>query len=154
MSWDPLKHPRHPRGAPAGKGGEFARKSGVEAALMKRIRESGGFTYDPRGEADVSEGYALSLFPERSFAKDLKDLTLNDLTDYVIKNADLLSQKGLMLGGWVDGGKVYIDVSQVEKDKDRAIELALAKDQIGIYDLKKGETIIINRAATSGGVAG
>lgn len=124
-------------------------------SMVERIRSpDGGFTYQPLSEHEPSVGYALSIHPERSFAKDADELEFEDVLDYVVKNEDLLSQKGSYLGAWHDpeSGKVFLDISRVTDDEDEARDLALVHDQIAYFDLGKGMSVTVNPEATSGGV--
>ena len=56
-------------------------------------------------------------------------------------------------GAWKDEGRVYLDVSTVVKSKAEAIRLGREHDQIGVYDISKGETAIVDKNAKSGGAA-
>lgn len=125
-------------------------------SLFDRIRQpDGGFTYHVLSEEQPSEGFALSPYPDRSFAKEVKDLSLTDLAEYIVKNRDILSNQDHYLGAWHDpaSGKVFLDVSVVSKDEEKAKKLALEKDQIAYFDLKKGVSVTVNPEALSGGAA-
>jgi hypothetical protein len=67
----------------------------------------------------------------------------------------VLSKPGHYLGGWhdPDSGKVFLDIAIVIKTAKEARKLVMEHDQIGYFDLASKKTIIVNRAATSGGVA-
>lgn len=45
------------------------------------------------------------------------------------------------LGVWRDGDKVYFDVVNVVADRDEALAMGRAHNQLAIYDLAKGEEI-------------
>lgn len=138
-------------------GGLLVPPVGSEAETTKiltRLRDpDGGFTYDPRTDAEPTEGFALSVHPERSkvFAS-ASEVTKQALAEYTIKNWDLLSQSGNHIGGWNDPqtGKVYLDVATVKPTAAEAEALALNHDQIAYFDLKAGKSIDVNRAAKSG----
>lgn len=124
--------------------------------LYTRVAEpDGGFTYSPSTNSEPSSGYALSIYPDRSFAKDAKALTREDLVKYVVKNKDLLSQKENYFGAWHDpaSNKVFLDVSMVTQDKQKAHDLALKHDQIAYFDLSTFQSVTVNADATSGGAA-
>ena len=172
--------PRVPAGDPAGgqwAGGNVSRtafdkmsavdrsahlKSGGQVSddhiteLLQRVAEpDGGFTYQPFSDLEPTEGFALSIHPERSFATDASRLKFNDLVKYVMKNRDLLSDKENFLGAWhdPDSHKVFLDISRVVKDRSRATHLARQHDQIAYFDLKTKQSVTVNKHATSGGVA-
>lgn len=118
-------------------------------------KPDGGFTYQPVTEHSPTKGFAVSPYPERSFAKPVKDFTFSDLVDYAIKNRDAFANRDHYLGGWHDpaSGKVFLDVSVVKTNRKEAHALALAKDQIAYFDLETFESVTVNEKATSGGVA-
>lgn len=122
-------------------------------SLLEAVRAKGGFTYGVVSHRSPRDGFVLSLHPERSESHDVATLTPVKLREYMKRNRDLLKQKGNFFGAWKDGDKVYLDVSTVTKDRNEATRLALAHDQIAFYDLGKGESVDVNRAATSGGAA-
>lgn len=123
-------------------------------SMMESIVNSGGFTYSPSHRNSPKEGYSVSPYPKQSFAKPLKDLTVDDIAEYTIKNAALLNKKGHHIGGWhdTDTGMVFLDISVVVKTPKEAKSLSEKHDQIAYFDLKKGETVYVNKNATSGGV--
>ncbi len=137
--------------------GETESAAGELASLHERIsKPDGGFTYQPVTDEQPKTGYALSPYPERSFAKSASELSLDDIADYVEKNADLLVESEHFLGAWHDpaSGKVFLDVSIVTQDEGRAGTLAREKDQIAYFDLGKMQSVTVNADATSGGAAG
>lgn len=135
-------------GKPEGK-----ERENFSALLSKIAKPDGGFSYQPITEEVPKTGYALSPYPERSFAVNVNDLKITDLWDYVQKNGDLLAEQKHYFGAWHDPGtgKVFLDVSVVVQDENEAAELARAKDQIAYFDLVKGASVTVNRQATSGG---
>jgi adenylylsulfate kinase-like enzyme len=153
--------PRIPAGNPGG--GQWV-ASGEGAAvnesklkdLYSRIsKPDGGFTYQPVSDSEPSSGFALSIYPSRSFAKDVKELSFDDLVSYAIRNRDLFEKSDHFLGAWHDPetGKVFLDISVVTNDVDKAEQLARQHDQIAYFDLGTGKSVTVNREATSGGVA-
>lgn len=131
------------------------------SGLSQRLRQpDSGFTYDPKTGAEPSTGYAVSPYPQRSkvienVASLTPDALADKLTDYALANWDLLSQPGHHLGGWHDPktGKVFLDVSVVKTSAKAAKALALKRDQIAYFDLSKGVSVDVNRAAKSGQAA-
>lgn len=124
--------------------------------MFDRIsKPDGGFTYSPITRESPTSGYAVSPYPERSFAKPAADLTVDDMMDFVEKNADILGKEGHHIGGWHDPatGQAFLDVSIVSKDEAQAAQLAVKHDQIAYFDLAAGKSVTVNQNATSGGVA-
>jgi hypothetical protein len=124
--------------------------------LFERVsKPDGGFTYSPLDSSQPEKGFAVSPYPERSFAKNLENFTGHDLLDYIETNRDMFKKKNNYIGAWNDPatGKVYLDISVVSKTEDEAKKLALKHDQIAYFDLAKGESVTVNQNATSGGVS-
>ena len=123
--------------------------------LFARISEpDGGFTYQPDNFTQPAKGFAVSPFPENSFAIDFKDFTAKDLINYISDHKKLFKNKDTYLGAWHDPetDKIFLDISVVKELEDEAKKLALKYDQIAYFDLAQGKSIDVNRAATSGGV--
>jgi hypothetical protein len=128
---------------------------GTLADMFARIGEpDGGFTYQPLTGDEPTRGFAVSPYPDRSFAVALKDFSFEDLVAYAQRNADLFENADHYLGGWNDpaSGKIFLDVSVVSRTAAAARQLALANDQIAYFDLSRGASVTVNRSASSGGV--
>jgi len=125
----------------------------VEELYERIAKPDGGFTYQPLTANEPAAGYAVSIFPDRSFGADASQMRLDDLVNYVVQNADLLSDPGNHIGAWHDPEthRVYLDISRVVPTPDRAASLARAHDQIAYFDLSRGQSVTVNRDATSGG---
>jgi len=148
--FNPDQHPRHPAGSE--KGGEFAPKSGA-AGLAQSLLEKGGFTYQPVTEdmpQPGSKNYAVSPYRDREQVIDLLSLTPEKLAAYVVKNADLLRQPDHYFGGWLDGSKVYLDVSVVKRSPAQAEALARRHKQLAYFDFEKMETVTITKEKAHG----
>lgn len=114
------------------------------AGLRGRLQQpDGGFTHDPRTGRDVTRGFVVAAFPERSRDLPLDQVTASDIESYMFDNADLLQRDGYVLGGWhdPDTGRVWLDVSVVTQSRQKAIELAQQNNQIAVFDLAKFESI-------------
>jgi PBSX family phage portal protein len=123
---------------------------GAAHELFKKLAASGGFTYQPVTKDSPTSGYALSILPgnEKVIAQDKVDEA--SIKTYLDDHKDLFEKDhSAHVGGWLDTstGKVYLDVSVIEPDKEKAIELAKANNQEGIYDLAGQQTIIVTRGA-------
>lgn len=142
--------------AAAEKGGTGAGPREHLHEMFKRITQpDGGFTYQPVSDNEPKAGYALSIYPDRSFAKPVDQLKFADLAKYVKANKDLFKQTDHYIGAWHDpeSHQVFFDVSIVSDDERKAAELALSHDQIAYFDLAKGASVTVNKEATSGGAA-
>lgn len=115
---------------------------------------SGGITYNIlKREAKTagSGGYGVSVFPNRAFVKDIaKSGPLNnkELAKFMRDNIDILSKKGFNLGGWKDGDNIFLDISKVVADKEKAMKLGKELDQISITDFNGADLDWINTGGT------
>lgn len=76
-----------------------------------------GFTYNVLTDKLESEGYALSIHPERERAVPMDRLSLDDINDYAIHNADKIKDQSKFpyrFGAWTnDAGDFVMDVSML-----------------------------------------
>ena len=140
-----------------GSGGETAsgdaRGSDYNALVERLAQPDGGFTYQPVTDEMPTRGFAMSPYPDRSFAKPVGEITPDDIIDFAEKNADLLLSDNHFMGAWHDpaSGKVFLDVSMVLDDEAEASRVAVEKDQIAYFDLENMRAVTVNPDATSGG---
>lgn len=156
---DATGHCKPEGGAEESGGNNRSRKQENDAPKMMREmfarigKPDGGFTYHHLTDSEPSKGFALSIYPEISFAKKADDLTLQELVSYINKNKDLLDKEENYLGGWHDpaSGMAFLDVTMVSQDEAKAKELALKHNLIGYFDLEKLQWITVNKEVTSDG---
>jgi hypothetical protein len=108
--------------------------------VAQKLVDNGGITVNLRGKEPTS-GFALAPHPERERLVPVKDFDQADLNNYISQNLDLLKQPGYHVGGWVDGGNVYLDVSRVFKNKEAAHRAAIESKQLAYFDLKNFDSI-------------
>ena len=92
-------------------------------SLFGRLsKPDGGFTYSAKTNSEPKEGYALSPYPEHSFAKKASDMTSGDVMDYILSKADILKDPKHHVGAWHDPatGTAYMDISVVVKTPKEA----------------------------------
>lgn len=133
----------------------------IHSGLLRKIisvhGKNEGSTFDLKTMENLygKEGFSVSIHKDRELRIPGKRLSMNKLQDFVLKNADLLSQKGKKLGTYFDksDGKTVIDVVQVVKGEAPAILMARKAQQDSIYNLKTGEVVDVDvdvtRSATS-----
>jgi predicted nucleic acid-binding protein len=100
---------------------------------------NGGASYSlSQGNMVGTDNYAVSTNPERTVIVEGSKLDDNQVSDYINKNADLLSQPDKVMGTWYnpDDHSTYLDVTTLVSDKDTAIAMGKAANQIAIYSLK------------------
>lgn len=131
--------------------------SHITDLTLESIEEpDGGATIAFSGNANesayVKEGFAYSPYPELTVAIPHSEITSDDIISYVRKNEEILLKEGNKFGVWhdPDTGIIYLDVSVVTEDAATAREDCLDQDQIAFYDMQMGESVIVDRNATSG----
>lgn len=135
---------QHDQSSHGHRGGGASVSDALASDLHNRLKEpDGGFTVDPRTGKDVTKGYAVAAFPERSKEIPLDQIQPSDIQSYADNNADVLGKEGHMLGGWHDPAtsNVWLDVSIVTSSKSKAIRIAQETNQIAIFDLQSFESI-------------
>lgn len=127
-----------------------------QESLVASLQEpDSGATVDLIGSKYITSGFAHSPYPERSQPVHIADMRPSHLQDYLEKNADVLRVDGNYLGLWHDPGTgiVYMDISVVEEDARVAREECEQNDQIAFFDLQHGNSVEVDRNATSGQAA-
>jgi hypothetical protein len=109
------------------------------------IINTGGASYNLlTGEFNPSTGFMVSIkgHEERSIF-NVNNLQYT-IARYIRTKADILlsgENEELFLGGWIDKGDLYLDVSILIENKDEAIRVAIANDQKAYYDCNIGKSI-------------
>jgi hypothetical protein len=99
----------------------------VETTLATLTRED-GFTSHPNSGTYTGGGYGVATYPERSVNVDLQHTPRRQLRNilqrFVLSNADLLSQPGHYVGGWLSSQReLVLDISIITSSRARAAEL-------------------------------
>lgn len=143
-------------GRPGERGGSASASGSVRAlgkGIVDRVRETGGFTVNAKGEfIDVgkSSGFGIGGVSNESSisVEDWNNSTKRKkfIDKYLEQNYDKLlpnseGQYDNYLGGWVDDGKVFLDISNVVKNEKEATIRAMKTDQDAIFDYKSGESL-------------
>lgn len=89
--------------------------------------------------------------PEIGFMCSLKDCAIISISQFntssieeiIRDNKELLSQKNIYLGTWVDNNKVYIDISENIANIEKARAAGIARKQLAIFDCSKKEVITL-----------
>lgn len=110
--------------------------------LVTTLNNNGGFTWDVRNSAYVTEGYALSVDPDLTRVFD-RPISASDIHVYMTETWDKVHSDNKQLGAWLDTetGKTHLDVVTVLTDKTEAIKLGRYFGEIAIFDLSAGEEI-------------
>lgn len=106
---------------------------GAKAEMcLRSVFDTGGFSVDVNLDPNLDLAYVTSVKgAERQIAEN--QLTVDDILSYRAEHKDSLNA-GMLLGAWVDGGIVYLDLSRNFSDLATAIEFARDNDQIAVWD--------------------
>jgi hypothetical protein len=109
------------------------------------IINNGGATYNlMTNEFNPDHGYIVSIKGYEDRSKFNEVSLQHKIVEYVKKNADVFidaENHELFLGGWIDNGDLFLDVSTLIEDKDKAIRVAIVNDQKAYYDCNIGKSI-------------
>lgn len=146
---DALGHGSNPRGKNAAhmRGVMKATKPiKVNPEVLQHIQKNpGGFSVTPRGKSP-EDGFMVAA-PGRTKIVSESDLSGPNgqriINDYAQEHSDALRQSGAHIGGWTDRetGKTYLDISHKINSRTRAIQQGKKRNQIAIWDVRKGREI-------------
>ena len=109
----------------------------VDTGLITKIKidtlKNGGGTFDIYNKQQADTGCMCSI-------KDIAVIDINDFNFFLInkiieENKNILRRKNIYLGTWIDGNKIYIDISKNYKNKYYCFKIAKKLNQLAIFDL-------------------
>ena len=110
--------------------------------LLNKIFTDGGFSVQVASGVMPSSGYMVSLQGcEEVYYTE--EVTNDTIPGYITRHVKQLLIPGSYLGGWLDGCKVYLDVSINVDDLRAALDLARENSQLAIYDIGRDESIYL-----------
>jgi hypothetical protein len=92
------------------------------------------------GILNPNSGFFVSL-PNRELQINRNAFNTSVLADFINNNIDLLSNENNFVGGWIENGIIYLDVSEQIADKRTALNLGVQRNQLAIYDANSGNVI-------------
>ena len=126
-------------------------------------KETPGFSIDIRTKKSPKDGFIASdVGAERVFdfapLKGDRAALRSAIKQYVSDHAELLDDKGSFFGAWVDGGKLYLDVSRRYSSRSEGVRAGFKNEQKAIYDVVNDSYIYMkdevddraNKASISG----
>jgi hypothetical protein len=125
-------------------GGEGQKITGLINKLYEK--KTPGFSINIKSRRTPKTGYMCS---EKGFEKTIsvedfyktRDGARKYLVDYMKQNSESLSKRGAYFGAWVDGGKVYLDVSRRYESRQAGVDAGVSNEQQAIYDIKNDSFI-------------
>ena len=96
------------------------------------------------GEYNPKTGYMVAT-QGNEIVIPLKQFHNASVSEYIAKKSYMLlsgiSNTSLFLGSWVDGDKVYLDISEKVEDRHEAVKLGIERKQLAIWDNANGKEI-------------
>lgn len=133
-----LKHGDHDQSSHGNRGGSPEAVSEKASKAASDLRANGGFSVNTHGKAPTS-GFMVSRYKDRERVID-GDASAADIEKFAKDNEDLLGKPGHFLGGWKDGGKTYLDVSENVASRAEAHALGREHGQLEVYDVAAGKS--------------
>jgi hypothetical protein len=117
----------------------------------KAIVSNGGASYNlMTGEFNPNHGYMVSVKDHEQTFNANKSSYQYEIADYVKQRAIMLmagivnkSIDRIFLGGWIEKGLLYLDVSYLVDTEEEAIQMAKDNDQLAYFNNVTKETIYI-----------
>lgn len=114
--------------------------------IQNELYLKGGFSFNfYSGFNPPKSGYMVGGIAEPLICNSIEELKEHKIKilKYLVAYAGLGENK--FLGGWknTSDGKIYIEPSELFNDLSWAILIGRERDQVAIYDLRKGENILL-----------
>lgn len=110
----------------------------IEEKAFDLTMKNGGVTISLNGDIPT-EGFSYSPSKLTEYRVPKTEFQLSNLDTFVSKNLKDLEKPGNYLGAWEEKGEIFIDVSRVEPDFNKAMKGASLSEQLAIFDLGKFE---------------
>ena len=113
----------------------------VDMAISSHNEYNGSTTHFRWGDLSGTPLYVVSLFPDLGVIKEGKEISRQELTEFIERNYDLFKDPRVCLGTWYNeaDGNTYIDINVVMADKEKAVALGKKYNQISIFNLETFE---------------
>jgi hypothetical protein len=111
-------------------------------SLYMALQAGEGFSVTTDQKTFTGRGFAVGGTEVPSLVVENDSLSFNQFSAAMQNMASkMLDPDTQVLGGWVDEGKAYIEVSDVVRSKYVALELAKSRNEIAIFDFHRKEEI-------------
>ena len=106
-------------------------------SLYMALQAGEGFSVNADQKTFQGRGYAVGGTEIPSLVVENDSLSFNKFCLAMTSMAsEMLDPDTQVIGGWVDAGMAFIEVSDVVRSKYVALELAKARNEIAIYDFQ------------------
>jgi hypothetical protein len=129
-----------------------AHKQVISETISEEHNKKGGSTINQRTGRVVTEGFPVGVGEEEIIIG--KEVTPEIINKFTQDHNEALSKPNRQIGTWYEEseGKTYLDVVEIAKTEERAIELGEEHNELAVYNLGTGETIQIRKPATAADV--
>ena len=112
-------------------------------SLYMTLQAGEGFSVNTDQQTFKGRGFAVGGTAILPLIEDNYNLSFNKFADAVKTMASLIHDTDTqVIGGWIgDDGKAYIEVSDVVRSEFVAMELAISRNEIAIYDFQNQKEI-------------
>ena len=111
-------------------------------SLYMALQAGEGFSVNADQRTFTGRGYAVGGTEVPSLVVENDSLSFNQFSAAMQNMASkMFDPDTQVIGGWVDEGKAYIEVSDVVRSHYVAMELAAARNEIAIYDFQEQKEI-------------
>lgn len=113
--------------------------------LYKALKQDGGFTVGPELEPYTGKGFAVSCpgWETRVPGRLLQEDILDSLIAAYATECRALGLSRLWIGGWLDDGIFYLDLSEIVATPEEAERLALERGQTAYFDFAAGKSVFV-----------
>lgn len=106
-------------------------------SLYMALQAGEGFSVNADQQTFKGRGFAVGGTEVPSLVVENDSLSFNQFSAAMQNMASkMLDPDTQVLGGWVDAGMAFIEVSDVVRSKYVALELAKARNEIAVYDFQ------------------
>ena len=117
----------------------------INVGILTKIKidtlKNGGGSFSIFHNEKADKGYMCSI--KDIAIVELEDFNFSVLENIIEKNLSLLFKKNQYLGTWIDGDKIFIDISKNYKNKNYCLKVAKKLKQLAIFDLNTFTSIYI-----------
>lgn len=109
-----------------------------------KLMHGSGFSHNLLSGQEPKSGYMVGLNGEHggvSHVFPLTELTPERLAAHRAEIAARGVDPDAYQGGWVEGDKVYLDLSKNVQDREKAVAMGKQHNQKAIYHIDKGEDV-------------
>ena len=107
--------------------------------FIRQLTNEGGCTIDMESGVQPTTGYMVSVGKEWRFSV----IGHNTVEEFCNVFRSELAKHANYLGGWEFEGEYYLDVSKNVMDLHEALLIAAKNNQKAIYDINKGEEVML-----------